>query len=109
MKAMNWNAYVELCDNAAAKRKAARKLMRDNHPVFCTVMDIVSDIMIFISFAMLAYMTFQYVAEKIEHVKQIVHKATANTKAKFDGDRDEPVAEDPDEYLKDHADEAFMA
>lgn len=110
MKAMNWNEYVNYCNEMEAKRKAARKLMRDNHPVFCTVMDIVSDIMIFISFAILAYMTFQYVAEKIERVKQIVNKVTANTKAKFDGDRDERVVEeDPDEYLEAHADEAFMA
>ena len=109
MKKISWNEYVELCDHAAAKRKAARKLMRDNHPVFCMVMDIVSDIMIFISFAMLAYMAFQYVAEKVEHMKQIFNEAMAKSKAKFDGDRNEPVEDDRDEGLEAHADEAFMA
>ena len=76
-----------------------------------TTMDIVSDIMIFISFAMLAYMAFQYVAEKVEHVKQIFNEATVNTKAKFDGSRDEQIEDDNqkfDDFIE-HADDTVEA
>ncbi len=116
MKTMTWNEYVELCDNAAAKRKAARKLMRDNHPVFCMIMDIVFDIMVIVSLALLAFSAIQWVAMKVEQIKNIIHEAAP--KAKFDGDRDEPVEdgtkfedylEYSDEYRAAHADDIVEA
>ena len=100
MKAMNWNEYVELCNAAEAKRKAARKLMRDKHPTFCMIMDIISDIMIIVSLALLAFSAIQWVSMKLDQFKCIIHKAVI--KAKFDRDRyepiDEPVTETDNSY-----------
>ena len=82
---MNWNEYVELCEINAAKRKAARKLMRDKHPTFCMIMDIISDIMIIVSLALLAFSAIQWVSMKLDQFKRLIHKAVIKTK--FDRDR----------------------
>lgn len=100
MKAMNWNEYVELCNAAEAKRKAARKLMRDNHPTFCMIMDIISDIMIIVSLALLAFSAIQWASMKVEKFKRIINDV--KVKDKFDRDRyepiDEPVTETDNSY-----------
>lgn len=85
MKTMTWNEYVELCNAAEAKRKAARKLIRDKHPTFCMIMDIVSDIMLFVSLVMMAFCAIQWVNMKVEQFKDIINNA--NVKTKFDRDR----------------------
>ena len=95
MKAMNWNEYVELCNAAEAKRKAARKLMRDKHPTFCMIMDIISDIMIIVSLALLAFSAIQWVSMKLDQFKRLINKAV--TKAKFDRDRYDPIDEPADD------------
>ena len=95
MKAMNWNEYVELCNAAEAKRKAARKLMRDKHPTFCMIMDIISDIMIIVSLALLAFSAIQWVSMKVEQFKHIISNVKANEK--FDHDRYEPIDEPADD------------
>ena len=95
MKAMNWNEYVELCDMNAAKRKAARKLMRDKHPTFCMIMDIISDIMIIVSLALLAFSAIQWVSMKVEQFKCIINDVKVKTK--FDRDRYEPIDEPADD------------
>lgn len=89
MKIMTWNEYVELCNNNAAKRKAARKLMRDKHPTFCMIMDIISDIMLVVSLVMLAFCAIQWAAEKANQIKRLIHEAVIKTK--FDRDRYEPI------------------
>ncbi len=89
MKAMNWNEYVELCNAAEAKRKAARKLMRDKHPTFCMIMDIVSDVMLVIGLALLAFSAIQWVSMKANQIKCIISNVKAN--AKFDRDRYEQI------------------
>lgn len=91
MKAMNWNEYVELCNAAEAKRKAARKLMRDEHPTFCMIMDIISDIMLVVGLALLAFSAIQWVSMKANQIKCIINNVKAN--AKFDRDRYEPIDE----------------
>lgn len=91
MKAMNWNEYVELCNAAEAKRKAARKLMRDKHPTFCMIMDIISDIMLFVSLVMLTFCAIQWVSMKLDQFKRLIHETVI--KAKFDRDRYEPIDE----------------
>ena len=96
MKAMNWNEYVVMCNEAEAKRKAARKLMRDKHPTFCMIMDIISDIMIIVSLALLAFSAIQWVSMKLDQFKHLIHKAVI--KAKFDRDRYEPIDE-PADYI----------
>lgn len=85
--------YVELCNAAEAKRKAARKLMRDKHPTFCMIMDIISDIMLFVSLVMLMFCAIQWVAEKANQIKRLIHEAVIRTN--FDRDRYEP-ADDAD-------------
>ena len=95
MKAMNWNEYVELCNAAEAKRKAARKLMRDKHQTFCMIMDIISDIMIIVSLALLAFSAIQWVSMKIDQFKRLIHKTV--TKAQFDRYRYEPIDEPADD------------
>ena len=92
MKTMTWNEYVELCNEAEAKRKAARKLMREKHPTFCMIMDIISDIMIIVSLALLAFSAIQWISMKVEQFKRLIHKAVIKTK--FDRDRYEPI-DDP--------------
>ena len=89
MKAMNWNEYVELCNVAEAKRKAARKLMRDKHPTFCMIMDIVSDVMLVVGLALLAFSAIQWVSMKANQNKCIISNVKAN--AKFDRDRYEQI------------------
>lgn len=100
MKAMNWNEYVELCNAAEAKRKASRKLMRDKHPTFCMIMDIISDIMIIVSLALLAFSAIQWVSMKVEQFNRIINDV--KVKDKFDRDRyepiDEPVTETDNSY-----------
>lgn len=90
MKAM-FMKYVELCNEEEAKRKAARKLMREKHPTFCMIMDIISDIMIIVSLVLLAFSAIQWVAEKANQFKRLIHKA------KFDRDRYEPIDEPADD------------
>ena len=100
MKAMNWNEYVVMCNEAEAKRKAARKLMRDKHPTFCMIMDIISDIMIIVSLSLLAFSAIQWVSMKVEQFKCIINDSKVKTK--FDRDRyepiDEPVTETDNSY-----------
>ena len=104
-----FNAYVNYCNDCEAKRDAARKANREAHPVFYGIIDAISVIITIISIIMMIYSAIQWAAEKVEHMKQIFNEAMAKSKVKFDGDRDEPVEEDPDEYLEAHADESFMA
>lgn len=85
MKTMTWNEYVELCNAAEAKRKAARKFMREKHPTFCMIMDIISDIMLAVSLALLAVYAIQWVSMKVEKFKHIINDV--KVKAKFDRDR----------------------
>lgn len=99
--------YVELCNAAEAKRKAARKLMREAHPVFYGIMDAISVIITVIAMIAMIYSAIQWVAEKANQFKRLIHKVVIKTK--FDDDRCEPVEEDADDYLKAHADEVFKA
>ncbi len=101
--------YADHCNACEAKRDAARKANREAHPVFYGIMDAISIIMTIIGIVMMIYSAIEWATEKVKHMTQIFNEATAKSKAKFDGDRDEPAAEDPDEYLEAHADEAFMA
>ena len=87
--------YVDYCNEMEAKRKAARKLMRDKHPTFCMIMDIISDIMIIVSLALLAFSAIQWVSMKLDQFNRLIHKAVI--KAKFDRDRYEPIDE-PSDY-----------
>ena len=75
MKAMNWNEYVELCEMNAEKRKAARKLFRNKYPTFCKVMDVISDIMMAISFVIFVYCCITAVAAKVRQIKMVSTKA----------------------------------
>ena len=90
MKAM-FMKYVDYCNEMEAKRKAARKLMRDKHPTFCMIMDIISDIMIIVSIALLAFSVIQWVSMKLDQFKRLIHKA------KFDRDRYEPIDDPADD------------
>lgn len=104
-----FNAYVNYCNDCEAKRDAARKANREAHPVFYGIMDAISIIMTIIGIVMMIYSAIEWVAEKVSRIKCIINEATAKSKAKFDGDRDEPAVEDPDEGLVGMSLEAFMA
>ena len=75
MKNISWNEYVAMCEMNAAKRKAARKLFRDKHPAFCTMMDVISDIMLIVSFILFVYCCITAAAAKVRQIKTITAKA----------------------------------
>lgn len=94
-----WNEYVAMCNDNAAKRKAARKLFRDKYPTFCKVMDIISDIMLIVSFGIFVYCCITAAAAKVRQIKMITAKAVDKissiaNKAKTD---DENAKACPDE------------
>lgn len=72
---MNWNEYVAMCNDNAAKRKAARKLFRDKYPTFCKVMDIIADIMMIASFIIFVYCCITAAAAKVRQIKMTAAKA----------------------------------
>lgn len=96
---MNWNEYVAMCNDNAAKRKEARKLFRNKYPTFCKVMDVISDIMMAISFVIFVYCCITAAAAKVRQIKMITAKAVDEinsiaNKAKID---DENAKACPDE------------
>ena len=97
---MNWNEYVNYCNEMESKRDAARKANRAAHPTFYKIMDVISTIMLVVGMIMLIYSAIQWVEEKVNMIKNIVNEATAKSKAKFDGDRYEPIDEPADDTDK---------
>ena len=96
---MNWNEYVAMCNDNAAKRKAARKLFRDKYPTFCKVMDIIADIMMIASFIIFVYCCITAAAAKVRQIKMTAAKAVDEingiaNKLKAD---DEEAVQCPDE------------
>lgn len=75
MKNISWNEYVAMCEMNAAKRKEARKLFRDKHPTFCKAMDVISDIMLIVSFILFVYCCITAAAAKVRQIKTITAKA----------------------------------
>lgn len=72
---MNWNEYVAMCNDNAAKRKEARKFFRDKYPTFCKVMDIISDIFMIVSFIIFVYCCITAASAKVRQIKMTTAKA----------------------------------
>jgi hypothetical protein len=90
-----FNAYVNYCNTCEAKRDAARKASREAHPVFYGIMDAISAIITIIGIIMMIYSAIQWVAEKANQFKRLIHKAVIKTK--FDRDRYEPIDDPADD------------
>lgn len=82
MKTNNmWNEYVAFCNAQEAKRKEARKIMREAHPTFYKIMDVVSTIMVIVGVILMIYSAVQYAAEKISQAKMVANKMVAEINA----------------------------
>ncbi len=97
MKNISWNEYVAMCEKNSQKRKEARKLLREKYPTFCKVMDIISDIMLIVSFILFAYCCITAAAAKVRQIKTITAKAVDEINSIANKEKAEDEKAFPDE------------